>query len=69
VTDNGIGNDLSLERQRPGHWGLVGMRERAAQIGGRLSLDSTAGNGTTVAVETGYARGVFAWPEPRDAQD
>jgi signal transduction histidine kinase len=69
VTDNGIGNALSFERQRPGHWGLVGMQERATQIGGRLTLDSTAGSGTTVAIETGYARGLFTWPEPPDAQD
>lgn len=69
VTDNGKGDDLSLESPPPGHWGLVGMRERATQIGGRLSLHSRAGNGTTVSVETGYARGIFTWPEPRDAQD
>lgn len=69
VTDNGRGVDLLRAREHPGHWGLVGMQERASQIGGRLSLDSTSGNGTIVSVETGYARGVFTWPEPRDAQD
>jgi signal transduction histidine kinase/ligand-binding sensor domain-containing protein len=69
ITDNGKGDDLSLQSQRPGHWGLVGMRERAHQVGGRLFLDSEAGKGTTVAVESGYARGIFTWPEPRDTQD
>jgi len=32
---------------KPGY-GLVGMRERAAGIGGRLELVSTEGRGTTV---------------------
>jgi signal transduction histidine kinase len=33
---------------RPGGYGLVGMRERSAGIGGRLELVSTEGRGTTV---------------------
>ena len=32
----------------PGGYGLVGMRERAAGIGGRLEVVSTEGKGTTV---------------------
>ena len=35
---------------RQGHWGLVGMRERAARIGGRLSVASAAGSGATVCL-------------------
>jgi signal transduction histidine kinase len=31
-----------------GGYGLVGMRERAAGIGGRLEVVSTEGRGTTV---------------------
>jgi signal transduction histidine kinase len=31
--------------------GLVGMRERAALVGGRLLIESTEGQGTTIAVE------------------
>jgi signal transduction histidine kinase/ligand-binding sensor domain-containing protein len=33
-----------------GHYGLVGMRERAAQIGANLEVVSTPGRGTTVSV-------------------
>jgi signal transduction histidine kinase len=33
---------------RPGGYGLMGMRERAAGIGGRLEVVSTEGRGTTV---------------------
>jgi signal transduction histidine kinase len=31
--------------------GLVGMRERAALVGGRLTIESSEGQGTTIAVE------------------
>jgi signal transduction histidine kinase/ligand-binding sensor domain-containing protein len=34
-----------------GHYGLVGMKERAAQIGAKLSVQSTLGRGTTVSVD------------------
>jgi signal transduction histidine kinase len=33
-----------------GHFGLLGMRERAERIGGRLSLRSRPGEGTEVSV-------------------
>jgi len=31
-----------------GHYGLMGMQERAELIGGRLSIQSAPGSGTTV---------------------
>jgi hypothetical protein len=34
-----------------GHFGLAGMRERVEMVGGHLSVHSTPGRGTTVAVE------------------
>jgi signal transduction histidine kinase/ligand-binding sensor domain-containing protein len=34
----------------PGHYGLMGMRERAAQIGAQLQFESQPGHGTTVRV-------------------
>jgi signal transduction histidine kinase/ligand-binding sensor domain-containing protein len=36
----------------PGHYGLTGMRERAAAIGGTLEVTSTPGSGTTVRLRT-----------------
>jgi signal transduction histidine kinase len=49
VRDDGQGFDLS--RGAPaGHWGLVGMRERAASIGAKLSVTSAPGSGTEVAL-------------------
>jgi signal transduction histidine kinase len=44
VADEGSG----LASARPGGYGLVGMRERSAGIGGRLEVVSTEGRGTTV---------------------
>ena len=45
VTDNGTGFDSS--RHRPGHVGLVSMRERTERLGGRLTVESSE-EGTTV---------------------
>ena len=51
VKDNGVGIDQTLARQgKDGHFGLQGMRERAARIGGKLTLDSSANSGTAITV-------------------
>ena len=48
VIDDGIGfNAVDVERRRPG-MGLFTMRERAALVGGRLTLQSVPGVGTRV---------------------
>ena len=33
-----------------GHWGIVGMRERARRVGGTLEISSAPGRGTTVSL-------------------
>jgi signal transduction histidine kinase len=52
VRDNGIGMDEDVLRdgRRAGHWGLPGMYERAAKLGGTLTLWSGAGTGTELEV-------------------
>jgi signal transduction histidine kinase len=51
VTDDGVGVDsITAEHGREGHFGLGAMRERAARIGARLSVNSDPGNGTTVVM-------------------
>jgi signal transduction histidine kinase len=49
VNDDGPGFD-SAAAVPVGHYGLIGMRERAAQIGARLQITSAPGSGTTVSV-------------------
>src|SRR5262249_43809289 len=49
ILDNGKGIDQQVLREgRAGHFGFVGMRERAARIGGVLNISSTLGGGTEV---------------------
>ncbi len=51
VTDDGRGFDPAAAdiRPRSGGLGLAGMRERAALVGGSLTVDSAPGRGTTVS--------------------
>ncbi|WHZ21237.1 MAG: diguanylate cyclase/phosphodiesterase (GGDEF & EAL domains) with PAS/PAC sensor(s) [Nitrospira sp.] len=49
VSDNGLGIPASA-LTHPNSLGLLGMRERATQWGGDLSIRGTAGKGTTVTV-------------------
>jgi signal transduction histidine kinase len=46
VVDDGVGG----ARERPGGAGLVGMRERAEEVGGSLVVESPPGAGTTVTL-------------------
>jgi signal transduction histidine kinase/ligand-binding sensor domain-containing protein len=51
VSDDGRGFDpQGAQACRPGHFGLQGLRERAARVGGTLLLDSVPGRGTRVEV-------------------
>ena len=51
IEDDGLGFD---QEQRPGpaewHFGLQGMKERAARLGGTFGIDSVAGEGTRIRV-------------------
>ena len=51
VVDDGVGFDPRDEPE--GHFGLTGMRERAAKIGASIKFDSKPGVGTAVTVEWG----------------
>ena len=48
IKDDGAG--FNPERQRFGHFGIVGMGERAKEMGAHLSIESKAGEGTAVLV-------------------
>jgi signal transduction histidine kinase len=52
VRDNGRGFDPAHSTSGcAGHFGLLGMRERADKMAGTLSLQSSLGNGTEILVE------------------
>jgi len=49
VADNGTGIDPAIADQgKDGHFGLQGMRERAARIGGNLTIGSSSSFGTEI---------------------
>ncbi|HSZ08193.1 MAG TPA: triple tyrosine motif-containing protein, partial [Steroidobacteraceae bacterium] len=64
VRDDGIGIDAQIlaRGQRPGHWGLPGMRERSESLGGQLNVWSDRNAGTEV--ELGIPADI-AYSEPR----
>ena len=50
IKDNGIGFVVDEGAQKEGHFGLLGMKERAAAIDGELQVASEPGNGTNVSL-------------------
>ena len=50
IQDNGVGvSEKHLElRQKEGHWGITGMRERAENLRGRLKIASQISKGTVI---------------------
>ena len=50
VTDDGLGMEPGTDRGRPGHLGLIGMRERAHAIGAKLEIDTPPEGGTRLCV-------------------
>jgi signal transduction histidine kinase len=51
VADDGRGFDLAARAVRGRRLGLTSMEERAAELGGRLEIDSRPGAGTRVSLE------------------
>ena len=54
VTDDGKG--FVTDGHADGHFGLIGMHERASGCGGSLRVDSVAGRGTVVRLDIPYGR-------------
>ncbi|HVJ03489.1 MAG TPA: triple tyrosine motif-containing protein, partial [Sphingomonas sp.] len=66
VRDDGVGiaGDVVAQGHKPGHFGLVGMRERAERIGGSFAIESSPGMGCAVTM-TLPARLAYADHAPR----
>jgi NarL family two-component system sensor histidine kinase YdfH len=56
VRDDGVGFDPA--QIGAGHYGLIGLRERARLIGGTLNIESAPGQGTTLTVSLPLERSV-----------
>jgi len=68
VVDNGVGFTPAMARPRntpPGaRFGLAGMRERVAALGGAISLESAPGQGTRLEIRVPLPASMVAnWPE------
>jgi len=65
IRDDGVGfaKDLLETPRQPGHFGLVGMRERAQRIGGAFSIANRPERGAEVTLKL-PARLAFADPSP-----
>ena len=46
-SDDGVGFDTA-KKTTSGHWGVIGMRERAKSLGGECDIESSIGKGTRV---------------------
>jgi signal transduction histidine kinase len=58
ISDDGSGFDADeWERSPGGHYGLIGIKERAAQIGAEVRVESAAGNGTRIRVRLASGSG------------
>ena len=59
VADDGRGFDVDEEREarRPDAYGLLGMHERAALVGARVTVASVVGTGTTVTADVPLGTG------------
>jgi signal transduction histidine kinase len=69
VKDDGVGIEPAVaEKGRDGHFGLRGMRERAARIGATLTIVNPANSGTDVTLVV-PGRVVFRKSGPRDLND
>ncbi|GGV17408.1 hypothetical protein GCM10010293_11480 [Streptomyces griseoflavus] len=51
VSDDGSGFETPVVRRAGRHLGLVSMRDRASGVGGRLTVESAPGKGTTIEME------------------
>ena len=73
IEDNGLGMDATESvARRDGHFGLVGMRERAEVIGGRLTIRSALGQGTAIELSvpagTAYKQKRRWFSKPEDVE-
>jgi ligand-binding sensor domain-containing protein/signal transduction histidine kinase len=60
----GVPPDILQNGNREGHYGLVGMRERARKLGATFVLSSNPGNGTAISIELPAKVAFAVMPRP-----
>jgi signal transduction histidine kinase len=65
VRDDGQGMSRGDDNGRAGHYGIIGMKERASQIGAELEVTSTPGRGTKVSIRVPVTQGTLPSPQGR----
>jgi signal transduction histidine kinase len=65
IRDNGVGfSEQQLQlRQKEGHWGIAGMRERTEKLSGRLTITSRHSVGTTIKIVIPKRSNFLMWQE------
>jgi two-component system sensor histidine kinase DegS len=51
IEDDGVGFDVKAALEKRGSYGLAGMRERVALLGGKIEIRSRPHHGTLISVE------------------
>jgi signal transduction histidine kinase len=69
IEDDGVGFDRDAGTQSPGRFGLTTMHERMLQIGGRLGIESSPGNGTSIVATVPVPVAVHRESEDRPYDD
>lgn len=57
IEDNGVGFRVDEASQKVGHYGLLGLKERASEIDGALDITSQPGHGTRITLRVPIAPG------------
>jgi signal transduction histidine kinase/ligand-binding sensor domain-containing protein len=64
----GIATEVLANGQRPGHWGLTGIREQAGKLGARVEFWSAPGKGTEVNLRVPAEAAYLTPPKRSPAQ-
>ncbi len=69
IRDDGVGFDPQAVEAASGHYGILGMRERARLVGGTLEIDSHPGSGTVIHLRFPVSPAAVSEPVADNAQE
>lgn len=68
IGDDGVGFDLASIQGQHGHYGLLGLRERARLLGGEVAIQSHPGEGTIILFSLPHLQGREGAPDEQSIQ-